>query len=211
LPPSTGTRPRSQVSPTGWPVRRTPRWIVLAVAALLVIAVAVALVHKPSQAERAADMRGVLAEMTTDIQSCAAGVGESLTALRLVQAEHSRSSTDVRDGIGVAQYGAEECSPADNELLDNLEGYQVPESLASFHLTGAVSGLVRWAAPAAQQVDSNVARLLAAKTPQATSQAAAALRQALQKLDAERATVDKLLGNAISALDMHAAPPKLPG
>ena len=180
-------------------------------AVLLVIAAAVALVHKPSRAERATDMRGVLAEMTTDIQSCAAGVGESLTALRLVQAEHSRSSTDVRDGIGVARYGAQECSPANNELLDNLEGYQVPESLASFGLTGAVSGLVRWAAPDAQQVDSNVATLLAAKTPQAASQAAAALRQALQKLDTDRAAVYKLVDTAISALAVHAAPPRLPG
>jgi hypothetical protein len=211
LAPSTRTRPRSRVGPTGWPIRRTPRWIFLALAVLLMIAAAVALVHKPSQAERATDMRGVLAEMTTDIQSCAAGVGESLTALRQVQAEHSRSSTDVRDGIGVAQYGVQECSPANNELLDNLEGYQVPESLARFHLTGAVSGLVRWAAPDAQRVDGDVATLLAAKTPQAKSEAAAALRQALQQLDTDRAAVYKLVDTAMSALAMHMAPPRLPG
>ena len=181
------------------------------VAGLLVVTAAVALVHRPSQAERAADMRGVLTEMTTDIQSCAASVGESLTALRLVQAEHVRSATDVTDGIGVAQYGAQECAPANNELLDNLESYQVPESLASFRLGAAVSGLVSWAAPDAQQVDTDVASLLAAGTPEAKSQATAALSQALQKLDTMRAAVYKAVNAAIKALAMHAAPPKLPG
>ena len=211
MPSPTRTPPRRQVSATGWPVRRTPRWVILAVAGLLVIAAAIALVHRPSQAERAADMRGVLTEMTTDVQSCAASVGESLTALRLVQSEHVRSATDVKDGIGVAQYGVQECAPADNELLDNLESYQVPESLASFRLSAAVSGLVNWAAPDAQQVDTDVATLLAATTPQARTQGAAALSAALGKLDAERAAVYKLVNAAIKALAMHAAPPMLPG
>ena len=181
------------------------------VVGLLVVAAAVALVHRPSQAQRAADLHGVLTEMNTDIQSCAASVGESLTALRLVQAEHIRSATDVKDGIGVAQYGTQECSPADNELLDNLEAYQVPESLASFRLAGAVSGLVSWAAPDALQVDTDVATLLAARTPQAAGQDATALRQALRKLNAQRAAVYHLVDAAITALAAHAAPPKLPG
>jgi hypothetical protein len=211
LPSSTRTPPRRQVSASGWPVRRTPRWVILAVAGLLVVVAAVALVHRPSQAERAADMRSVLTEMTTDIQSCAASVGESLTALRLVQAEHIRSATDVKDGIGVAQFGVQECAPADNELLVNLESYQVPESLASFRLAAAVSGLVGWAAPDAQQVDTDVATLLGARTPQAKNQATAALSQALQKLDSKRAAVYKVINAAIKALAMHAAPPKLPG
>jgi hypothetical protein len=211
LPSSTRTPPRRQVSASGWPARRTPRWVILAVAGLVVIAAAVALVHRPSQAERATDMRGVLTEMTTDIQSCAAGVGESLTALRLVQAEHGRNSTDVADGISVAQQAAQECAPANNELIDNLVAYQVPESLASFRLPGAVTGLVSWAAPDAQQVDSGVATLLAAKSPQAKSLAAAALSEALRKLDTKRAAVYKVVNAAIKALAMHATPPKLPG
>ncbi len=188
-----------------------PRWAILAVAGLVVIAAAVALAHRPSQAERAADLRGVLTEMTTDIQSCAAGVGESLTALRMVQAEHGRNSTDVAEGISVAQQASQECAPANNELIDNLEAYQVPESLASFRLSGAVSGLVSWAAPDAQQVDTEVATLLAAKTPQAKRQAATALGQAVRRLDAKRAVVYKLVDTAITALAAHAAPPKLPG
>ncbi len=207
----TRTPPRRQVSPTGWPVRRTPKWVLMTLAGLLVIAAAVALVHKPSQAERATDLRGVLAEMTTDIQSCAAGVGESLSALRQVQAEHPRNSTDVSDGILVAQNGAQECAPANNELIDNLESYQVPESLAGFRLAGAVTGLVNWAAPDAQRVDTDVAALLAARTPQAQGRATLALSQALRKLNADRAGVYKLVNTAIAALAMHAAPPALPG
>ncbi len=208
---STRTPPRRQVSATGWPVRRTPRWVLLALAGVLVVAAAVALVHKPSRAQRATDMRGVLTEMTTDIQSCAASVRDSLTALRLVQAEHGSNSTHVADAISIGQQGVQECSPANNELIDNLEAYQVPESLASFRLAAAVTGLVNWAAPDAQRVDSAVASLLAAKTPQATGQATTALSLALQRLNAERATVYKAVNNAIRALAMHAGPPKLPG
>lgn len=180
-------------------------------AALLAIAVAVALVHKPSTAERASDMRGFLQEVTTDIESCAGGVGESLTALRAVQAEHGRNASDVRDGISVAEQGAANCAPADNEQIDNLENYQVPESLASFGLKSVVSGLVSWAAPDAERVQTDVAQLLAATTPQAKSQAQADLSKALVTLDADRTTVDGPINKAISALALHASPPRLPG
>ena len=40
---------------------------------------------------------------------------------------------------------------------------------------------------------------------------AAALRQALAKLDAQRSVVDAVLGSAIRSLGVHAAPPRLPG
>ena len=208
---STRTPPRRQVSATGWPVRRTPRWVLLALAGLLVIAAAVALVHKPSRAERATDLRGVLTEMTTDIQSCAAGVGESLQALRLVQAEGGRNGKHVADTISIAEQGAANCSPANNELIDNLENYQVPESLDSFRLAGVVTGLVNWAAPDAERVQTDVAVLLSARSPQAKSQAQAALNQALTSLNAQRSRIDSALDAAIKSLGMHASPPKLPG
>src|SRR5258708_39668051 len=124
-----------------------PRWAILAVAGLVVIAAAVALAHRPSQAERAADLRGVLTEMTTDIQSCAAGVGESLTALRMVQAEHGRNSTDVAEGMSVAQQAAQACAPANNELIANLDSYHVHESLASFLISGAAYHLPTYPPP----------------------------------------------------------------
>src|SRR4029077_4240548 len=105
---------------------------------LLAIAVAVALVHKPTQGEMASDLRGFLTAVTTDIESCAGGVGESLTALHEVQSG-ARSAADVSDGISVAQQGAANCAPANNEQIDDLENYQVPESLFSFQLKGVVT------------------------------------------------------------------------
>jgi hypothetical protein len=203
--------PRATVRATGWPVRRTPRWVLLAGAALLSVAAAVALVHKPSQAERASDMRGLLQQVTADIESCAGGVGESLTALRLVQAENRPSSADVSDAISIAQQGAANCSPANNELIDDLVSYQVPESLDSYGLKSAVTSLVAWGAPNAQRVETDVAALLSATTPQARGAAQAALNRALAALDAQRSKVDGPINAAIKSLAMHASPPRLPG
>ena len=193
---------------TAWPTRRTPRLIFAAVAVLLAIAVAVALVHRPSQAQRASDLRGFLHDMTTSIQSCAGGVGESLTALQGIE---SGSSHQVADAISVATYGASNCSLANSQPIDDLTGYQVTESLARFRLDRVVRGLVTWADPDAMSVQTDVARVLAARTPPARSQATAALHQALRTLDAQRAAVDAILEHAITALSAHAAPPRLPG
>lgn len=211
--PSIPTRepPRVTARPNGWPVRRMPRWTVLAIVVFLVAAVAVALVHKPSAAERASDMRGFLQEVTSDIESCAAGVGESLTALRQVQAQHFSNSSDVSAGISVAQQGAANCAPANNEQIDDLENYQVPESLDSFGLVNAVTALVAWAAPDAEQVQSDVAGVLAAATPQARSRDQAALGAALTKLDAERVLVERPVNSAIKTLAVRSSPPRLPG
>jgi hypothetical protein len=212
VPPVTPTRPpRIRTGPSGWPVHRTPRWALLAIAAFLVAALAVALVHKPTTAERASDMRGFLQEVNSDIESCAAGVGESLTALHQVQAEQYSNSSDVRDGISVAQQGAANCAPANNEEIDNLENYQVPQSLDSFGLVKAVTALVAWAAPNAEQVQSDVAIELAATTPQARSQDAAALEAALRKLDAQRVLVERPVNSAIKTLAVRSSAPRLPG
>jgi hypothetical protein len=192
-------------------VRQTPRWLLLAGVLFLIAAVAVALVHRPSTAERASDMHGFLQEVNTDIESCSGGVGESLTALRDVQAEHFGNSTDVSDGISVATQGAANCAPANNELIDNLESYQVPESLDGFGLVNVVSGLVTWAAADAQRVQTDVAQVLSGTTPQARSNAEAALSRDLRTLNAERAAIDTPIARAINALHMQAAPPRLAG
>jgi hypothetical protein len=192
-------------------VRHTPRWLLLAGVAFLAIAVAVALVHRPSTAERASDMTGFLSEVNSDIESCSAGVAESLTALRLVKAENFSSTTDVSDGVSVAQQGAANCAPANNEQIDDLENYQVPESLDSFGLVGAVTDVVAWAAPDAERVQTDVARLLSSTTPEARSQAQAILTHDLSTLNAERAAIDGPIAKAIKALSMHAAPPRLAG
>lgn len=202
---------RARSLPSGWPVRRTPRWLLLAIAVLALVAVAVSVVHKPSQAERASDMRGFLTEVNTDIESCAGGVGESLTAMRQVESGQASTALDVRDGISVAQQGSANCSPANNEEIDNLMNYQVPQSLDSFGLVGAVTSLVTWAAPDAQRVQDDVAAVLGATTAQAKRQAQATLSRNLTALDAQRAKVDAPISKAIRTLAMKAALPRLPG
>jgi hypothetical protein len=209
--PLTQKSPGSRTLPSGWPVRRTPRWVLAAGVLLVVATVAVTLVHKPSQAERASDMRGFLQDVTADIESCAGGVGESLTALRQVESGQASSSTDISQGISVAQQGAANCAPVNDEELDDLDNYQVAESLDSFGLVAVVSDLVTWAAPDAENVQTDVAAVLAARTPQAKSHAEAQLSRALAILNAERAKIDGPITKAIKSLAMHAAPPKLPG
>ncbi len=188
-----------------------PRWVLLAIVVVVAATVALSLSHRPSQAERVSDMRGFLQDVTTDIESCAGGVGESLTALRLVESGQDRTSTDVGDGISVAQQGAANCAPATNEQIDDLENYQVAQSLDSFGLPAAVSALVGWAAPDAENVQTDVANVLSAQTPQAKSHAQAQLNRDLAILNAQRAKADAPITKAIRSLAMHAAPPKLPG
>ena len=206
--PPGGEPPYVPIRATRWPVRRTPGWLILAGLAVIAVTVVLSLVHRPSQGERAADLRGFLQTVNSDIESCAGGVGESLTALRDIS---SGASHDVTDGITVASDGASNCAPANNELIDDLETYQVPESLASFHLQNAVTGLVNWAAPDAEAVQTDVARLLAAGSPQARALARTVLHQALARLDAQRTATDAVMDNAIRSLAVKAAPPRLPG
>jgi hypothetical protein len=202
--------PQNRSLPNGWPVRRTPRWVLLALVVVVLVTVALALVHKPSQAEQASDMRGFLQDVTTDIESCAGGVTESLAALRLVQSGQD-TAPDVSDGISVAQQGAANCEPATNEQIDDLENYQVEQSLDSFGLAAVVSDLVAWAAPDAANVQTDVAAVLSAQTSQAKSQAQVRLSHDLVVLNADRAKIDGPITKAIQSLAMHAAPPKLPG
>jgi len=194
--------------PGGWPKRRSPRWLLPAGVILLAIAVAVGLTHRPSQQERAADLRGLLQTVTYDIQSCAGGVRESLQVL---QAVDSGTSHDAAAAAGIAATGSANCAPANNELIDDLEGYQVPESLAHFHLQRAVTGLIDWAAPRAVEVQADVARVLAARGTPAQAAARAILQRDLSRLDAQRAAIRSALAPAIQSLSPHAAEPVLPG
>lgn len=206
-PPRVDT-PYVPIRRSAWPARRTPRLLFAVAAVLLAIATAVALVQRPSTAQRASDLRGFLHDMTTDIESCAGGVGESLTALHGIE---SGSSHQVADAISVARYGASNCSPANSMQIDDLASYQVTESLASFHLASVVDGLVNWANPDAVNAATDVANVLAARTPAARDQANAALTGALRALDKQRASIDAVLEHAITTLSAHATPPRLPG
>ena len=190
-----------------WPVRRTPRWWFAAGAAIVVAGVLVGIAVHPSKSQRAADLNGFLADMKTDIQSCAGGVRESLNALHSIDAgtEH-----DVGTAIHIATYGANNCSPANNMLLDDLVGYQVQESLSSFRLDRVVYGLVDWATPDAWRVQNDVAAILRAQgTARAT--ATTKLNSDLKVLDAQRAYLDGIMMAAIKATGASGRPPPLPG
>src|SRR6266704_1202835 len=206
-PPYVPIRRSPWPTPPSWPTRHAPPWLLLAAVLIAAGALLVALVHRPSQAQRASDLRGFVTDMNNDIESCAGGVRESLFALQQIQ---SGASHDVATAIKIANTGAANCSPANNELLDDLESYQVTESLASFRLAAVVTGLVDWAAPDAMDVQTDVARVLSAPTPQARSTATAALQQARRKLDAQRAKVDAIVESASRSLSAHVAPPRLP-
>jgi hypothetical protein len=193
---------------TGWPVLRTPRWMLAGAAVLVVGLTLAALSHHPSTAERVTDLRGVVQELNTDIESCAGGVSESLTALREIQ---SGASHDVKTAVSIATTGAANCSPANNMQMDDLVEYQPPESLASFHLDQTVNDLVTWGFPDAQRVQADVATLLTASTPTAISAATAQLQRDQGVLDAERATIYGMISAASRSLSADVAPPPLPG
>jgi hypothetical protein len=190
-----------------WPVPRTPRWLLLALVVLVAAGVAVAWPHRPSTAERATDLHEFLTSMRSGIESCAGGVSESLYALHAIAAG---SSHDTHTALGIASYGAANCSPANNQSLDDLTQYQVSESLASYHLDTAVNDLVTWAFPLAQRVQNDVVGILSAHSAGARSSETAALRRDEQALDSERSRIDGIIGPAIKALSAHDSLPNLP-
>jgi hypothetical protein len=191
----------------GWPVRRTPRWWFAAGLAIVVAAVLVGLAVHPSRSQRATDLNGFLADMKYDIQSCAGGVRDSLTALRSIEAG---TSHDVGTAIHIATYGAQNCSPANNMQLDDLVGYQVQESLNSFRLDRVIYGLVNWATPDAWRVQNDVAAILRGRGA-ARAAATARLQQDLRVLDNQRTSLDRIMMAAITATGATGRPPPLPG
>jgi len=168
--------------------------------------VLVGLAHRPSTGQRAADLRGFTRDMNADIESCAGGVGESLTALRAIQSgtshEHPDRHQDRQGRRGQLLAGQQRTARGP----DAVSGDGVA---ASFRLARVVDGLLTWAVPDAQRVQTNVANVLTARGPQARARATAALRQAQAKLDAQRSVVDSVIESASTALSAHATPPRL--
>lgn len=190
-----------------WPVRKTPRWWFVAGLVIVALGVLVGLAVHPSQSQRATDLNGFLADMKTDIQSCAGGVRESLTMLHSIEAGTSHA---VGTAIGTATYGSANCSPANSMPLDDLVGYQVQESLSSFHLDRVVVGLVIWATPDALRVQADVAAILR-DSGAARTTATAKLTRDLKFLNAQRADLDKIMNAAIMATGATGKAPPLPG
>jgi len=203
--------PYVPIRKTGWAgQRRAPRWLLLAGALIVVGILLVALVHKPSRAEQASDLKGFLTDMRTDTESCAGGVSESLTALRQIHSGGSVSQ-NTADTIKIARYGASQsCAPASNEQLDDLTGYQVTESLAAYHLATVVNDLVTWCFPFAQRVQNDVANLAGARTAANQATYRAALARDTADLNRERTRIDTILRHAISATGATGSQARLP-
>ena len=206
--PTATDPPYVPIRRSGWPVRRTPLWLLLAVLLLVGGVVLVSLSHKPSHAEQAADLNGYLNDMNAGIESCAGGVTESQQALSAVE---SGDSADLKTAVSLVNYDAANCSPANNEPLADLTQYQVTESLASFHLQDCTNDFITWAFPYAMQAQVDMAGVLTAHGTAARAAADAALRRDLGKLDAERATIYAILQSAEHSVSDHAALPSLPG
>lgn len=203
--------PYVPIRKTGWAgQRKAPRWLLLAGLLIVVGAVLVALVHRPSQAEQASDLKAFLTEMRTATQSCAAGVNESLTALHQIHSGGSVSQ-HTADTIKIARYGASQsCSLASNMQLDDLQQYQVTESLAAYHLATVVNDLVSWCFPYAQRVQNDVANLAGAHTAANQATYSAALRRDTADMNRERARIDTILRNAITATGATGTQARLP-
>jgi len=192
---------------SGWPVLRTPRWMLAGGVVLVAGLTLAALPHHPSTSERATDLRGAVQEMNADIESCAGGVTESLFALQQIQ---SGAAHDVKDAVTIAATGVANCSPANSMPMDDLVEYQPPSSLASFHLDVTVNDLVTWGFPDAQRVQADVATILTARTPGAVQAATEQLHRDQRVLDAERATIDGMINAASKSLSAGVEPPPLP-
>ena len=205
--PGPGGARRMSARASGWPVLRTPRWMLAGGLVLVAGLTLAAIPHHPSTAQRAADLRAMVHDLNTGIESCAGGVSDSITALRAIQ---SGDSQDVATAVKIANQAADNCSPANSMPMEDLVQYQAPESLASFHLQDAVDELVTWGFPLAQRVQTDVATLVTAKTPAAVKRASGQLRQDQRALDAQRARIDRLIGTASTSLSAHVAPPPLP-
>jgi hypothetical protein len=203
------TPSRVPSSRTGWPALRTPRWMLAGAVVLLAGMVLAAWPTNPSNGQRASDLRGVAQTLSTDIQSCAAGVTDTLMALHAIQ---DHTSTDVGTAESIVNDAVNNCSPVNNSQMEDLIEYAPPESLATYHLSAAVQDLWTWASPLAQRVQADVGALIAAQAhgSAAIASATTQLHKDQQALDAERATIDKFFTTASHGLSTHVAPPPLP-
>ena len=200
--------PYVPVRHSGWPVRRTPAWILLALVLLAGGVVLVSLTHKPSHAQQAADLNAYLKDMNAAVESCAGGVRESQQALNAIEAGSSAGSLGT--AVKLVNYNANNCSPANNESLADLTQYQVTESLASYNLENCANDFVTWSFDAVP-VQTDMAGVMTADSAAARATANEALSRDRGKLDGERARIYSILRSAERAVSDHAALPSLPG
>ena len=205
-PTTTDPPPYVPIRRSGWPVRRTPMWIVLVLVLLAGAGVLVSLSHKPSNGQQTADLNGYLKDMNAAIESCAGGVRESQQALSAIE---SGSKDNLSTAVRLVNYNANNCEPANTQPLADLTQYQVTESLARFNLVNSTNDFVTWAFDAVP-VQTDMVTVMTARSAAARSTANAALQRDQRTLNADRATIYSILGAAEHALSDHAALPSLP-
>ena len=205
--PTTTDPPYVPISHSGWPVRRTPIWVLLAVLVLAGGTVLVSLTHKPSHAQQASDLNAYMNDMNAGVESCAGGVRESEQALSAVLAG---DKADLKTAVKLVNYNAANCSLANNEPLDDLTQYQVTELLASFNLATCTNDFVAWSFRYALPAQLDMVTVMTATSVPARVAANAALGSALRKLNAERATIYSILRSAERATSDKTALPSLP-
>ena len=205
-PTTTDPPPYVPIRRSGWPVRRTPMWILLVLVLLAGAGVLVSLSHKPSNAQQIADLNGYLKDMNAAIESCAGGVTESQQALSAIE---SGSKDNLSTAVRLVNYNANNCEPANTQPLADLTQYQVTESLARFNLVNSTNDFVTWAFDAVP-VQTDMVTVMTARSAAARSTANAALQRDQRTLNADRATIYSILGAAEHALSDHAALPSLP-
>jgi hypothetical protein len=192
---------------TGWATRRAPWWVILIGVAIVGGIALVSLSHRPSHAQQAADLNGFFTDVNTGLESCAAGVPDSLTAMNTVLAGDTGK---LKAAVELINLNSANCAPANSQPLADFTQYQVTESLAAYHLQTCVDDLVTWAFPYAMQVQADMVTVLQAKTPVARAAATAALRAEVRKLNGERAVIYSIMNTAERAVSDHAALPRLP-
>ena len=204
--PTTTDPPYVPIRRSGWPVRRTPMWILLALVLLAGAGVLVSLSHRPSNAQQTTDLNGYLKDMNAAIESCAGGVSESQQALTAIEAG---SKDNLSTAVRLVNYNANNCEPANTQPLADLTQYQVTESLARFNLANCTNDFVTWAFDAVP-VQTDMITVMTARSAAARTTANAALQRDQRRLNADRATIYSILGAAEHALSDKAALPSLP-
>src|SRR3984957_3182829 len=164
---------------SGWATRRTTLWIFSVLA---------------------------LADVKGGIGSCAAGLRDSENAYGQVL---GGDTANAKTAQAILTYGANNCTLASNQALTDFAGYQVTESLASYHLDNADNGVITWSFDSTD-VQQDMTAVLGAATPAARSSAQATLKAAIAKLDAQRAGLDAIWNAAKKAAGATAAIPSLP-
>jgi hypothetical protein len=192
---------------TGWASRRTPMWVFAAIIVLAGGAVLVSLSHKPSQAQRASDLTAYLSDVNAGIESCAGGVRDSMKALNAVE---GGDTSMYLSAVGILTYNAQNCSPANNEPLQDFTNYQVTESLAEFPLDQANNDVITWAFPDAVNAQQDMLAVLQTKTPTTRAEAKTTLQAAMRAMDAQRTAVYAIWRNAEKAVGVSAPLPYLP-